>query len=68
MFSPVVVILRSPETATVETTPSLAALPPNKLNTLAEHAGKGHLITFFLLHLGLSGCGGKREGQHERGN
>jgi len=34
VFSPFVVILRSPDTAMVATTPSLADFPPKKLNTL----------------------------------
>ena len=34
VFSPLVVILRSPDTATVATTPSLADLPPKKLKIL----------------------------------
>ena len=69
MFSPLVVILRSPETATVETTPSSGRLAAEEIEHLAEHAGERHLIAFFLLHLGLGGCsGGERDRQDQRGN
>ena len=37
----------------------LGGLAAEEIDHPAEHAGKGHLIALFLLHIGVRGCGGR---------